>query len=113
MCSTQIDRPNSLDFTEIFVTLKRTSLLQQKKVDTVKKILKTVSRFYGPLWSNAVKLFTAVNHKCPFQARVFVTGNNLPPSLMFLSKAGAYLSEAPFNGSTLGWAPGLTPHKLD
>jgi hypothetical protein len=33
---------------------------------------------------------------------VFVLGINGQPSLMFVSKAGAYLSEALFKGSTLG-----------
>jgi hypothetical protein len=49
MCSTQIDRPNSLDFTEIFVRLKRTSLLRQKKVDTVKKDFKDSESFLWPI----------------------------------------------------------------
>ncbi len=72
-----------------------------------------MSRFYGPLWAQRCKNFTAVILKCAYKARVFVTGNTLQPSLMFLSKAGAYLSETTFKGSTLGWTPGLTPHKLD
>jgi hypothetical protein len=103
MCSTQIDRPNSLDFTEIFVRLKRTSLLRQKNC---KKDFKDSESFYGPLWAQRCKNFTAVIPKCSYKARVFVTGNNLQPSLMFLRNAGAYHSEAPL---ALGWAPGLTP----
>ncbi len=65
-----------------------------------------MSRFYGPLWAQRCKNFTAVIPKCPYKARVYVSGNTLQPSLMFLSKARAYLSEAPW---ALGWAPGLTP----
>jgi len=34
---------------------------------------------------------------------VFVLGKLFNPNLMFLSKAGAYLSEAP-SGAILGWA---------
>ncbi len=32
------------------------------------------------------------------------------PSLIFMCKARAYLNEAPFRRSPIGWAPGLT-HK--
>jgi hypothetical protein len=41
---------------------------------------------------------------------VFVPGNPFQYGLMFVGKAGANPSEAPFRCSTLGWAPGLT-HK--
>jgi len=39
---------------------------------------------------------------------VFVPGKPFQPSLMFVSKAGAYLNEAPLRCSTLGCAPSLT-----
>ncbi len=39
---------------------------------------------------------------------MFVPGRPFHPSLMFVVKARAYLSEALFRYSTLGWAPGLT-----
>ncbi len=38
-----------------------------------------------------------------------VTKRRVTSSVMFVGKAGAYLSEAPFRCSTLGLAPGLTP----
>jgi len=41
---------------------------------------------------------------------VFVPAKLFEPSLMFVGKSRAYLSEAYFWCSTLGWAPGLS-HK--
>ncbi len=38
---------------------------------------------------------------------MFVPGKTFQPILMFVSKAGAYLSEAPFRGLPLGLGPGL------
>jgi hypothetical protein len=44
---------------------------------------------------------------------MFVPGRPFQPSLIFVDKAGAYPSEAPFKCSTLGSAPGLThKHKV-
>jgi len=56
---------------------------------------------------NVVKLFTTVIYKCSYQEKVFDTGWFVQPGLMFVSKAGAYLTEAYFICSTLGWALGL------
>ena len=43
---------------------------------------------------------------------MFVPGKPFQPSLVFVGKARAYLSEAPFKWSTLGKAPGLTRKHL-
>jgi hypothetical protein len=53
---------------------------------------------------NVIKLFTAVI----MNVRVFVHGRPFQPSLMFESKAGAYL-----RCSTLGHAPDLPLKQLD
>jgi hypothetical protein len=42
-----------------------------------------------------------------------LAGKPCQPSLMFSSKAGAYLNGAPFRCYTLGLAPGLTRNQLD
>ena len=39
-------------------------------------------------------------------ARVLFPGKPFQPSIMFVSKAGAYPTEAPFRCSNLGWAAG-------
>ncbi len=51
-----------------------------------------------------------VTYKGAQYARVFVPGRLFQPSIMFASKAGAYLSETSFTCSILVWANGLT-HK--
>jgi len=44
-------------------------------------------------WPNFIKLFTFVIYKCLKLAGVFVRGKHFQPSVIFLSKVGAYLSE--------------------
>ncbi len=56
------------------------------------------------------KLIMAVIYGFLYQARAFVPGKPLQPSLVFGGKAEAYPSEAPFRCSTVGQAPSLT-HK--
>jgi hypothetical protein len=48
-----------------------------------------------------------VTYEWAQKAKVFVHVRPFQPSLMFASRAGAYPSEAPFTGSTLGYSPGL------
>jgi hypothetical protein len=44
---------------------------------------------------SGLKPFTSVIYESLQYARVFVPWNPLKPNLMFVSKAGGYLSEAP------------------
>ncbi len=50
---------------------------------------------------NVIKLCTDIIYECLQKARVFVPGRPFQPSLMFVVKAGAYLSEAPLRCSIL------------
>jgi hypothetical protein len=52
--------------------------------------------------ANVIKLNTALNYNFSQKARAFVPGKLFQPSLMFPGKAGAYLTESPFRGYTLG-----------
>ncbi len=58
--------------------------------------------------ANVIKLFRALSCEFLQYTRAFVPGKPFQPSLMFVGKAGAYLSGAPFQWTTLGYAPGLT-----
>ncbi len=51
--------------------------------------------------ANVIKLFTDVSYDFIIIS-AFVPGKPYQPSLMFVGKAGAYLSEATFRCSTLG-----------
>jgi hypothetical protein len=51
---------------------------------------------------NVIKLFTPVIYNCSHQARVFVTGQPLQPSLLFVTKDGAFPIGAHKRSSTLG-----------
>jgi hypothetical protein len=44
--------------------------------------------------ANVIKLFTAAIYESSSKARMFVHGRLFQPGLMFVVKAGAYLSEA-------------------
>jgi len=50
--------------------------------------------------ANGIKLFTAVRYKFSQEARVFILGRPFQQSLLFVGKARAYLSEAPYKYST-------------
>ncbi len=56
-----------------------------------KKKLKNVDA--GP---NIIKLFTVVIYNCSYQAGGCDPGKPYQPSIMIMSKAGAYPSETPF-----------------
>jgi hypothetical protein len=51
--------------------------------------------------ANVIKLFMTVSYDFSILARAFVPGKPFHLSLMFLGKAGAYPSEAPFIFSNL------------
>ncbi len=52
--------------------------------------------------------FTEANEWAQY-ARMFVPGRSFQPSIMFVSKAGAYLSEAPFWRGVLSQCSSLMP----
>jgi hypothetical protein len=75
---------------------------RQKRRDRVK--LTTVFNYelWGIPGACAIKLFTVLIYGFSYQARVFVLGKPFEVGLMFMGKAGAYPSKAPFRCSTLG-----------